>query len=203
MKSAKIILIGGTPGAGKTTLGRNLAIKTGVTSLTIDDLKIATRALTTRESHPGLHIMSTGDSVGYFTTTASDKLIADAKVQHEATWPAVEKVIRSHAADWGSPIVIDGWAMRPDWVAKLALDNVVSYWLHVKPEVLEQREKQNMDFFGQSADPERMLRNFLGRSYWFNEFVKEQAGSLGLPVLEQDGTVTVEELCEQVLRRAG
>jgi 2-phosphoglycerate kinase len=200
---AKVILIGGAPGAGKTTLGRNLAIKAGVTSLTIDDLMIATRAVTTKETHPGLHIMSTGDPVGYFTENNSEQLIADAKVQHEATWPAVEKVIRSHAADWGSPIVIDGWAIHPSWVAQLGLNNVTSYWLHVKREVLEQRERKNTDFFGQSSDPERMFQNFLGRSYWYNDLVREEADSFGLPILEQDGTVTVEELCAKVLGEVG
>jgi 2-phosphoglycerate kinase len=194
-----VILIGGTSGAGKTTLGRSLAIKLGITSLTIYDLMVATRAVTTPESHPGLHIMSTGDSIGYFTNTPPEKLIADARMQHEATWPAVEKVIRSHAADWGSPIVIDGWAMHPGWVDSLGLENVRSFWLVTEPAVLEARERKNTDFFGNSSDPETMLRNFMNRSYWYNDLVMAEATSLNLKVLKQDGNISVDTLCETVL----
>lgn len=164
MTNTKVLLIGGAPGAGKTTLGRNLAIRLGITSLTIDDLMTAARAVTTAETHPGLHVMTTGDSYGYFTYSTVKKLTTDARIQHEATWPAVERVIASHARSGGSPIVIDGWAMRPAWVTDLALDNVKSFWLHVEPAVLEAREKANTDFLSQSTDPERMLKNFLGRS---------------------------------------
>ena len=48
MGNAKVILIGGPPGAGKTTLGRAVAARLGVVSLTIDDLFLAAKAITTR-----------------------------------------------------------------------------------------------------------------------------------------------------------
>jgi Zeta toxin len=42
----KVILVGGCPGAGKTTLGRAIAARLGYASLTIDDLLGAARAIT-------------------------------------------------------------------------------------------------------------------------------------------------------------
>ena len=200
MKETKVFLIGGPPGAGKTTLGKNLAVRLGITSLTIDDLMIATRAVTTSATHPELHIMSTGDPIGYFTMNTSEKLITDARIQHEATWPAVEKVIRAHASDWGSPIAIDGWAMHPEWVAGLGLENVMSFWLVIDPKVLESRERKNTDFFGQSDDQERLFKNFMERSLWFNELVEKEAGSLGLKILYQDGSVTTDALIDEILK---
>lgn len=199
MDHPKVILIGGAPGAGKTTLGRNLAIKLGITSLTVDDLMTAAKAVTTPDSHPGLHVMSRMHWVDYFTMTAVDQLIDDANIQHEATWPAVEKVIRYHAASWGSPIVIDGWALRPERVAQLDLENVKTFWLVTEPAVLEERESTNVDFIRDSPDPPRMLRNFLARSLWYNEMIKEQATELGQNLLYQSGETSVDELCNLVL----
>lgn len=201
MAEPKVILIGGAPGAGKSTLGREVARALSITSLGIDDLLAAAKAVTTPASHPGLHVMSTTDYVTYYTTSTPDQLIADATTQHEATWPAIERVIRNHAA-FGSPIVIDGWAMRPGKVAQLGLDNVSSVWLVADPAVLVEREKRNVDFVRNSPDPEGMLENFLARSLWYNELIREQTTALGLRVLHQDGTASVEDLCAQTFERA-
>ena len=119
-------------------MGRALAARLDATSLSIDDLLTAAKAVTTARSHPGLHVMSVLNHIEYFTTRSVDQLKADATVQHEATWPAIEKVIRNHAT-WGSPIVIDGWALRPKRVAELDLGNVTSLWLVAEASVLEER----------------------------------------------------------------
>ncbi len=198
MTHPKVLLIGGAPGVGKTTLGRHLAQQIGATSLSIDDLMTAARAVTTPESHPGLHVIHGRDYTDYFTNSSVDQLIADATAQHEATWPAVEKVIRNHAS-WGSPIVIDGWAMRPRWVNELNLESVASFWLVAPTSVFEERERKNTEFLQHSPDPDRMLSNFLARSLWYNELIREQVAELKLNLLEQSGATPVEDFCQIVL----
>ena len=195
---ASVLLIGGAPGVGKTTLGRALAARVDATSLTVDDLLTAVKAVTTPNSHPGLHVMTAVDTVEYFTTTPVDQLRNDAVTQHEATWPAIVRVIRKRAT-WGPSIVIDGWALQPAKVAKLGLDNVRAFWLVADAEVLETRERRNVEFFGRSSNPERMLQNFLGRSLWHNDLIEKQATALGLSVIRQDGHTSVETLCAAVL----
>jgi len=199
VRTKKVILIGGAPGAGKSTLGRALAARLEIGSLTIDDLLVATRAVTTRASHPGLHLMNGISYIEYFTRSEPARLIADAERQEEAIWPATEKVIRSHAAPWGTPIVIDGWTLRPRRVVELGLENVTSFWLVVEPTELERRERANAEFVRDSPEPERMLRNFLARSLWHNDLLRRQANELGLPVLRQDGIASVEDLCDLIL----
>jgi 2-phosphoglycerate kinase len=197
LAKSNVVLVGGAPGAGRTTFGRALATRLGVASLTVDDLFTAAKTFTTPESHPGLHVMNVPNAVD----CAVDKLIADATAQHEAIWPAIERVIRVRASS-GSPIVIDGWYMRPEWVTELGLDSVASFWLDVDPAVLEGRER-GQDFYGRSSDPERMLQNFLGRSYWYNDLIRQQAGRLNLNILHQDGDASVEELCDTAMRLLG
>lgn len=198
MMSNKVILIGGAPGAGKTTLGKALAVKLGVTSLTIDDLVTAVIAVTTRETHPGIHALRKGPHTDYFTNSSVDELIADATLRHEASWPMVRQLIQKYTKQKRG-IVIDGWHIRPEWVAELQQENVWSGWLVIDPDVLEARERKNEAWLEGSADPEHMLQNFMGRSLWYNDLIKEQAAAHQMNVLYQDGTKSVEELCQLVL----
>jgi uridine kinase len=70
----KVILIGGAPGTGKTTLGSALAVRLGTTSLSIDDLLTAAMAVTTPESHPGLHFKKGVPFQEYFTNSSLEQL---------------------------------------------------------------------------------------------------------------------------------
>jgi 2-phosphoglycerate kinase len=192
-----VFLIGGTPGAGKSTLANALASRLGLLSLSIDDLVTAAVAITTPESHPGLHSMRHKPYAEYFTNSTVERLKEDATARHEATWPMVAAVIKKHAR-WGPSIVIDGWHMRPQWVAELNLDNVRSAWIVAAPDVLREREQQNTDFWQVSPEPERMYHNFLGRSLWYNTLIEEQAQQYKMTILYQGGTKSVEDFCQIV-----
>ena len=67
MSQEKIYLIGGAPSSGKTTFGRLLALRTHSHCISLDDLLSATRALSTPESHPDLHVMSRVPDLQYYT----------------------------------------------------------------------------------------------------------------------------------------
>lgn len=200
-ETAKVYLIGGAPGAGKSTLGRALARRLGIASLTVDDLVVGAQAITTSASHPGLHVMRQQPSVAYFTTSPLEQLQADATQQHEAVWPMVERLVRQRAA-WGPPLVIDGWHIRPSWVAELQVESLWAGWIVASAEVLRAREAE-VAWYEQSPDPSRMRENFLARSLWYNVLIEEEARRYAMPILAQTGEQSVEQLCDQVLESAG
>ncbi|MCA9914756.1 MAG: hypothetical protein KC496_15490 [Anaerolineae bacterium] len=196
--SSTIYLIGGTPGAGKTTLGKALAARLGVHSFTIDDLVTGAIAVTTPESHPGLHALRKMPHIEYYTNSSIEQLKQDATLRHEATWPMVKSIIRKHHQQ-KTGIVIDGWHIRPAWVAALNIPEVQSYWIVINEQILEQREKHNASFFQASPQPEKMFQNFMARSLWYNQFIEEEATAFGMKILRQTGDVSTEEFCEMIL----
>jgi 2-phosphoglycerate kinase len=146
-----------------------------------------------------LHLMWKTSYQDYFTNSSIDILKADAKKQHEAAWPFIKRVIRKHAIQ--SPaIVIDGWHLRPGSVAELDFPNVWSGWIVITPSVLVEREKKNREWLQGSSSPERMLENFLARSLWYNDLIKEQATAFHMNILPQEGDASVDDLCNMILK---
>lgn len=193
-----MILIGGPPGAGKSTLGRALAARLGYGSLTADDLLVTARALTTPESHPEFHWGDGQGHVHYFTEGPKQTLVSDAERREEAMWPVLERVISSHLGS-GAPVVIDWWLLRPATVAGLVDERVRSFWLHIDPGALWDRERSNTGWMDGSADPTRMLDNFMHRSLWRNDLVAGEAEELDLPILYLSGGEPVGALADRVL----
>jgi len=142
----KVVLIGGAPMTGKTTVARKLAAQLGYACLSTDDLGEAIRAITTCKSHPDLHPMTGYDYREYYICHSLEELIRHTQKQHKASWPAVEAVIRTHAA-WGQPIVIEGWNIYPEWVNQLELPNIKSIWFIADEKLLEHRIRENQEFY--------------------------------------------------------
>ena len=201
MDEVNVLLIGGPPGAGKTTLARSIAGQLGFLSTTVDDLVATARTFADPELHPGLHTSKGIGHLEYFTEGPPDRLIADAVALEDAMWPVLERLIHRHRMA-KVPIVLDWWLFNPDKVAELPSGAVKSIWLYIDPHVLEARERANSEFREGSSDPERMHSNFMARSYWRNDLVEEKATASGLPVVRQPGSRSVADLTTESIRLA-
>src|SRR5215467_5395687 len=136
MFETKVVVVGGAPGAGKTTLAGAIARRLGCAATRMDDLHTTAVAITTPVSHPNLHSMRRVPAHEYFTRSSVDALIADSVAQDAALWPAIEAVICRHAT-LGPAIVLDGWFVTPRRMAELNLSAVFAVWLVLDPAELE------------------------------------------------------------------
>lgn len=193
MAYPKVILIGGAPLSGKTSLARKLAGKLEYCCISTDDAVQAVRAVTTPETHPGFHVMAGQDYREYYLNRSLDDLISDAQQQHQTTWPAIEELIRVHAM-WSAPAIIEGWGLQPEQVARLDFPMVQSLWLVVDETALECRIRQAKDFLQGASDVERLIRQFLGRAIWFNRNIRQTATELGMPILQLPAEATLNEV---------
>ena len=193
-----VVLIGGPPGAGKTTLGRSLAARLGFASLTVDDLVTVGRILTDEVSHPAFHKMRRVGATAYFTDSPGEQLVADSLEFEEVMWPVVEQVIASHLATKG-PIVMDWWLLSPAKVAALSNSRIRSLWLNIDSVALTERERSNVEFFGEPPDSGQILANFMHRSLWRNDLVASEATALGLPVVRLSGDESPQDVVERAL----
>jgi len=195
MTAARVILIGGAPLVGKTTIAIRLAARLGYACLSTDDLGTAVRAVTTPASHPILHPMAGQDYRDYYIQHPHEKLIDDAEKQHQATWPAIAAVIKEHAT-WRVPAVIEGWGLRPEWVSRLGLRGVGSLWLIADEMTLRQRLLADKDFLKWARDEQKLVDHFVARSLWYNRMVQESASRSQMRLISTVG-ISPDETCEQ------
>lgn len=192
-----IVLIGGPPGAGKTTLAGALATRLGWKTLTADDLIVAAKAVTTAETHPWLHRLAKIGHLEYFTDGHPEALIADGAELAEEGWSIIHAVVKRHQAI-DLELVLDWWLLEPDKIAEVE-PPVSGLYLHIDADALEAREWAIDGWRQGSSDPEAMHRNFMARSLWRNEYVAERAEATGQAVVHLSGTETVEEMVDRAL----
>lgn len=200
----RVLLIGGSPMSGKTSTARALARLLDRVVVSTDDLGEAARAVTPPAAHRALHAYAHADMQAYYAGTPPDVLVEDARRAHVALWPAVEAVVRAHAA-WASPAVIEGWAVLPDLVVRLPRETAACVWIGVPDDVLAARAGTDTDFLPAGPDRERAQAHFVARNVAFQRWVRERAAAVGVPWIDADGDESADGVahrCLAALRRA-
>ena len=193
-----VIIVGGAPLSGKTTMAHRLATRLGYACIAVDDAIQAVRAVTTAETHPDFHVMHGWDHRDYYAQRSVAGLVEDGMRQHRATWPVVEELVRVHALYRG-PAVIEGWGILPEFVSQCPYPSVAALWLVVDEKTIETRLRGSGEFLSGASQPEKMISGFLGRSLWLDRTIREQARRLGMLVLPVPQGATAEDLATAAL----
>jgi 2-phosphoglycerate kinase len=188
-----VVLIGGAPQCGKSTVARRLAAKLGHDLLATDDLGVAARALTSSQSHPDLHAMFRGDYREYYVRHTPDELWRDALRSHKALWPGIQRIVLNRL-EWGHPCVVEGWALLPDLIQALPAEGMAAFWLVVDQEILAARVRADESFHAGASDPERMVQNFLERSRRYNQHLLASQGRTAGRVLRVAAGQTPDDI---------
>ena len=155
-----VFLIGGAPGVGKTTLGSALAARLGITSLSIDDLVIAAQAVTTPETHPGLHVMRKVPYLEYFTNSSVGGILKKC-VNSQAVYPLSEQHgLKARERRYTAHEEGKHWEQLEDWVRS-----------QVQRLIQELLEEEVTEFLGRAksalrsdSDSDTGYRNGYGRA---------------------------------------
>ena len=105
MALPRVILIGGPPMAGKSTVARLLGARHGHAAIATDDLGVAVRAA----AKTGPQIAE--DHREYFVCRTVEQLWQESLASLRELAPAIEAVARLHANPWAAPAIIEGWAI--------------------------------------------------------------------------------------------
>ena len=197
MSETRVVLIGGPPMVGKSTLARSMANRLGFGCISTDDIGLAVRSVSNPKTH---RPHSTEDYQEYYMTRSVDDLIADAMRTHEEMWPAIEAIVKAHA-EWADPLIIEGWALWPGRVAAIGYDCVRAFWLTADEGFLESQTRAAESFYRGASDEESMIRNFVARNVRYNELMTSAANNLGLGTVRVTAGTSLDDLTEQSIQQ--
>jgi 2-phosphoglycerate kinase len=195
----RVMLIGGSSHAGKSSLAAELAARLGCEALSTDKLA----------RHPG-RPWRQGEApipphvVEHYSTLAPEALIASVSEHYGRMWPMVRELIERRADDPGAPgLVLEGSALLPERVAELQRDDVAALWLAADEALVEARMRRESRF--EAADPtERaLIEAFLERTRRFQRLTLESVARLGLPRLDVREDDPVGALADRALGLLG
>jgi 2-phosphoglycerate kinase len=157
------ILIAGTSNVGKSTFATAIARLLGRELISTDDLA----------RHPGRPWPTVRPQVAEFYSELSDDTIHwFLKVHHENLWPRIEQIIESRR-QLSKPFILEGSALRPEYMARIKAGVVRPVLLHGDNEFLRIRliEGSRLQHVDQASAA--VIRKFIERSLRENsEFVK-------------------------------
>ncbi len=194
----KIILIGGAPMVGKTTVGLKIAMELGFGYLCSEDVADGIIAVTNKKTHEKLHVLEQVDHRQYFMSHSTARMVSDARTRNKACWPAVERVIMNHSNYLGS-IVIEGWEILPHQVAKLKVEGVSALWLTAGKDIFEERVAQQEDYFADTTGMDMFMERFIARSVDYNDLIRHDVQELGLPMVEVKPGMQQQEVVDLCL----
>lgn len=183
----KVILIGGSPMVGKSTVAIEIAASTKCPCISTDDLGEALQTVVPINPMQGKAFRD------YYANTNEDKLLADIQQYHRALEPAIQRLVDIHST-WGNSVVIEGWALYPRFIMSIIRHNVFAVWLIASNELLEERLSNRNDFLEGNA-----ARNYLSRSKWHNDLLLQQCTVFNAHYIRINGDEPARLLAEKIL----
>jgi 2-phosphoglycerate kinase len=115
--SKQIILIGGMPTAGKSTLAENLSIHLNLPWISTDQVGQIMRGVANREQYPALFTWEDYSRAKSLDELTADEIADNEFANGEANWLGVRKLIKEDYS-WNDGFIIEGTHILPHLVAQ-------------------------------------------------------------------------------------
>ena len=199
INETRVILIGGSSHAGKSTLGRALAAKLGWSYRSTDKLA----------RHPGRPWVGADEKpipehiAEYYRDLSIDALFLDVLSHYEKNvLPIVEVIVHSHASDLSKEcLILEGSALWPGFMVNLVGENgVKAIWLTARDQILRNRIKRESNFCNVCKDERHLIQKFLDRTLLYNKHMREEVERLGFICIDVESVSTADELLKKCMK---
>ncbi len=181
-----IILIGGAPTTGKSTLAHNLARELDIPWISTDQIRDIMRAIADRKEYPLLFLPEEYSAERFYAESSAEQIVAREIRQGKAVWPFVKRFIEREYT-WEHGFVMEGINLLPSEIARDFGSNP-----HVKAVFLVDENRNTVRQFifarGLMDDahkyPDDIKEKETDWSLLFAKTIKADAGASGYPFLD-------------------
>jgi 2-phosphoglycerate kinase len=203
MSGLRVVLIGGTSHAGKSTTAREVADRLGFDCRSTDQLaRHPGRPWRTPEREVPPHVAA------HYRGLTVEELLASVREHYERLWPRIEQLITEYVDGSAAGLVLEGSALWPARVAqlteltRLAAPHIAAVWLTADDDLLRARIRAG-GCYRRATDEERYLMDqFTARTLRFQAVMLADVTELGLDRIDLGGGRPVAEVADEVLRLA-
>ncbi len=168
------ILIGGTSHVGKSTLAERLAMRLKWEALSTDKLG----------RHPGRPWMAIpAPVIEFYERLTPETIHWFLKVHHENMWRQIRPMIDMERGA-GRRFVLEGAALRPEYIAPLIGDETAGVILHADDGFLLARMRSEAGYDGRTPAERRIIDAFIDRSLRENAALAAAARELGVRMVD-------------------
>lgn len=173
---AKIVLIGGTSHAGKSTLAREIAARLGVEAMSTDKMG----------RHPGRPWPTPAwdvppHVVEHYRTLPTAKLLEANLAHYRAMWPSIVALLAERAE---TGLVLEGSGVWPENVVTLERPGVAAVWLTASDAFLAARIEKESGYAGRDSQGRMLIESFIRRTLAYNARMMDAVRRLGLPFID-------------------
>lgn len=185
------ILITGTSHAGKSTLAASIGDALGWTVMSTDKLA----------RHPGRPWPSPPPHIEDYYKALSDGTIYRLLLDHHGNmWPVIQRLLRDHR-EQDTPLVLEGSALRPEYLATLGSNESCMVYLYSDSDFLRERMYHQSRYHELDRGHQRIVDKFVDRSLRDNKETSEAARLHGLLTIDVRDTDAVETFRDDLTRR--
>lgn len=199
MNGVKVVLIGGTSHTGKSTVARTVAEQLGFDCLSTDGLaRHPGRPWPTPEWQVPPHVDE------HYRSLPVDDLIASVLDHYDRLWPRIAELVAEYAfsAADAPGLVLEGSALWPANVAKLAVPHTAAVWLTADEDILSTRMRASSHYDQAAAEGRYLIDKFLARTLRYQTMMLDLVTRLGLAHLDVTAGAPPEQLAASVLAAA-
>lgn len=195
--SVRVILIGGTSNAGKSTLAGHIAARLGWVHVSTDSLA----------RHPGRPWRRAPDEVPphvaeHYLGLTVEELMDSVLAHYRRIWPLSEALILRHVDDVSAErLVLEGSALWPELVAGLRGPGVAAVWLTAEPALLADRIRRESLYEETDQRGRQLIDKFIERTWRYGRDLAGELTRLGLASVPVHDGSTVEALADACLAR--
>jgi len=193
----RVILIGGTSHAGKSSVASVLASRPGWVHRSTDHLA----------RHPGRPWGEVPPHVAeHYLGLDLDALMASVLAHYRRLAPDIEVLVNEHADNEAALcLVLEGSALLPESIAHhLAHARIAAIWLEVEDDIAASRIRESSDYGNRDARGRVAIDKFIARTEAFNRVMSKAARANGLAVVKSsEGIDGVARACLSSIAHSG
>ena len=185
LKMKKIILIGGSPVAGKSYATRKIAEKLKLPWISTDTIREQMREIVNKKDYPALFLHKNATpkmGVDFLNNNSAEEIVRVVNEENVEVWRGVKALIETDYV-WKS-YIIEGVAILPNLVSKLKDKSIVVVFI-IDEDVKRIRETIFSRGLWDDAKkyPDSVKEKEVEWVLAFNKYIKDEAKKYGFPVV--------------------